>query len=224
MNADIDTLDLPLLYSFRRCPYAMRARLSLAVSARACALREVVLRDKPAEMIAASSKATVPVLVLPDGTVLEESLSIMAWALTQHDPDNWLKPGTGTLADMQALITECDGPFKENLDRYKYAIRYEGADPHYHRDEGLKFLCMLADRLANQSYLFGQRPCLADFAIFPFVRQFANTDRTWFETQAPAPVRTWLDGHLQSDLFTGIMKKWPQWVAGMEEPVLFQRD
>ena len=113
---------LPVLYSFRRCPYAMRARLALASSRQRCALREVVLRDKPAEMIAVSPKATVPVLHLPDGQVLEQSLDIMRWALARHDPEQWLSPEIGTLADMEALIADCDGDFKHHLDRYKYAM------------------------------------------------------------------------------------------------------
>jgi glutathione S-transferase len=217
MTAPVETLDIPILYSFRRCPYAMRARLALTISARPHAHREVVLRDKPAEMITASAKATVPVLVLPDGTVLEESLDIMDWALGLNDPESWLEPEVGDLPEVSTLITESDGPFKHNLDRYKYANRYEGADAEAHRSEGLIFLHKLNDRLAVQPFLFGQKPCLADFAIFPFVRQFANTDRSWFDGQDLGPLQIWLEGHLTSDLFTGVMKKWPKWQAGDEE-------
>ena len=119
------TDSLPILYSFRRCPYAMRARMALAVSEQTCALREVVLRNKPTEMIEASPKATVPVLVLQDGNVLDESYIIMKWALNRHDPDDWLKPGTGDLAAIDALVEEMDGDFKYHLDRYKYPNRYE---------------------------------------------------------------------------------------------------
>jgi len=217
MTDKIETLDIPILYSFRRCPYAMRARLSLAISGQRHVLREVVLRDKPAAMIVASAKATVPVLVLPDGTVLEQSLDIMDWALGLNDPDNWFNPAVGTIEDIQALIAECDGPFKNNLDRYKYANRYDGADPVNHRSEGLEFLNKLNDRLADQPFLAGQRSCLADFAIFPFIRQFANTDRDWFDAQDLKPLQSWLDGHLTSDLFAGVMKKWPQWKPGDAE-------
>ena len=115
---------LPVLYSFRRCPYAMRARLALATSGQACALREVVLRNKPAALLAASAKGTVPVLVLPDGTLLEQSLDIMLWALRRHDPGQYLVPDMGSAADMLALIAECDGPFKQALDHCKYPERY----------------------------------------------------------------------------------------------------
>ena len=119
---------LPVLYSFRRCPYAMRARLALAVSGQACELREVVLRNKPQGLLHASPKGTVPVLVLPTGQVLEQSLEIMLWALAQHDPEGWLIPSHGNLQDMLALIAECDGPFKQALDRCKYPSRYPDAD------------------------------------------------------------------------------------------------
>ncbi len=210
----------PTLYSFRRCPYAMRARLALSASRQQCSLREIVLRDKPAEMVEISPKATVPVLQLLDGTVLEESLDIMHWALAENDPENWLDPEAGTLAEVHDLIAECDGPFKHNLDRYKYAIRYEeGTDPVYHRTEGVKFLKKLNDRLSTQKHLFGDRPCLADFAIFPFVRQFANTDRAWFDAQPLPHLQVWLADHLDSERFKSIMKKWPVWAPGDEEPV-----
>ncbi|MBT3703841.1 MAG: glutathione S-transferase [Alphaproteobacteria bacterium] len=217
MTDAIETLDIPILYSFRRCPYAMRARLSLAISGQSHALREVILRDKPAAMITASPKATVPVLVLPDGTVLEQSLEIMDWALGLNDPENWLVPEAGTIENVRALIAESDGPFKENLDRYKYANRYEGADPIVHRTEGMKFLQKLDVMLDNQPFLAGQRACLADFAIFPFIRQFANTDRNWFDAQDLKPLQSWLNKHLASDLFTGVMNKWPQWKPGDAE-------
>ena len=198
----------------------MRARLSLAISGQHHVLREVVLRDKPAAMITASAKATVPVLVLPDETVLEQSIDIMDWALGLNDPDNWLAPDTGTLDDIRALITESDGSFKDNLDRYKYANRYEGADPVSHRSEGMEFLQKLNARLADQPFLAGQRASLADFAIFPFIRQFANTDRDWFDAQDMKPLQSWLGKHLDSDLFTGVMTKRPQWKPGDAETQL----
>lgn len=212
--------ELPTLYSFRRCPYAMRARLALAVSGQRCALREIVLRDKPAEMIALSPKASVPVLHLTDGGVLEESLDIMLWALRRNDPAQWLEPQDGTLPEMTALIAESDGPFKHHLDRYKYAVRYEeGTDPLHHRAEGMTFLGALNERLARHGQLFGERPALADYALFPFVRQFANTDRAWFDAQRLKAVQAWLAGHLDSTLFQSVMQKWPIWAPGDEEPV-----
>lgn len=211
---------IPILYSFRRCPYAMRTRLALTISNQQCGLREIVLRDKPAEMIALSPKASVPVLHLTDGSVLEESLDIMLWALERDDPQHWLTPQNGSLLDMISLISENDGSFKNHLDRYKYAIRYEeGTDPVYHRAEGSLFLNTLNDRLEIHSQLYGNRATLADFAILPFVRQFANTDRAWFDNQPLQHLQNWLDEHLSSDLFQGIMKKVPVWAPGDKEPV-----
>jgi glutathione S-transferase len=168
----------PILYSFRRCPYAIRARMALHISGQSCELREVVLRNKPAEMVELSPKATVPVLQLETGDVLEQSLDIMLWTLANNDPGDWLVPECGTLNDMLALIAENDGPFKDHLDRYKYAPRYDNADPVSHRAEAEKFLCALDERMKNCAYIFGNRPALADYAIAPFIRQFANTDRT----------------------------------------------
>ena len=210
----------PVLYSFRRCPYAMRARMALHASGQSVALREILLRDKPAAMVALSPKATVPVLHLTDGTVLEESLEIMDWALGRNDPDRWRTPDTGGMEAMRALIADCDGPFKQHLDRYKYAVRYEaGTDPLHHRSEGLLFLERLNTRLADRPFLFGTRVSLADIAIFPFIRQYANTDRAWFDAQPLPHLQDWLIRHLDSSLFADIMHKWPVWAPGDEEPV-----
>ena len=207
--------DLPVLYSFRRCPYAMRARMALLVSGTPVRLREVVLRDKPEEMIAASAKATVPVLVLPDGRVIDESLAIMHWAMKRNDPENWLQ---GNAAET-ALIAEADGPFKDHLDRYKYPTRYENVDPLAHRAGGLVFLEKLNALLRDSGQLAGAKPTFADHAIFPFVRQFANNDRAWFD-QLPLPaLQQWLSDHLASLLFATAMQKYPQWQSGDVEPV-----
>ena len=200
----------PVLYSFRRCPYAMRARLALDVSETAVEHREILLRDKPQAMLDASPKGTVPVLVLPDGTVLEESLDVMHWALARHDPEHWLAPPA---PDMAALIEGCDGPFKHHLDRYKYAARHEGADPEAHRDAALDYLQALDVRLRESSQLFGQAMSMADAAIFPFVRQFANTDRDWFDALDLPGLQGWLAGHLESARFARIMTKYPLWVS-----------
>ncbi len=217
-EAAVETPSYPVLYSFRRCPYAMRARMALTISHHKHAHREVLLRDKPPEMIAASPKATVPVLHLDDGTVLEESLDIMLWALKRNDPERWLTPQSGTLDDMLALIAEADNDFKHHLDRYKYANRYEdGTDPVHHRTQGLAFLERLDRRLGQSAFLFGDRPALADYAIFPFIRQFANTDRDWFDHQSLSRLHPWLNGFLEGHLFDRIMKKYPVWSAGDEE-------
>lgn len=204
----------PILYSFRRCPYAMRARLALQSSGQTCRLREIVLRDKPAHMTEISPKATVPVLQLKDGTVLEESLDVMLWALDQNDPENWLSPEVGDRDEMLTLIHRCEDEFKGHLDRYKYATRYEGADPIEHRSEAETYLAELEQRLEASPYLFGSRPALADFAIAPFIRQFANTDREWFDKTPYSHLQNWLDAFLSSDRFTRIMEKHKPWKDG----------
>jgi len=203
----------PILYSFRRCPYAMRARLALAISVTICEIREVKLAAKPAQMLAASPKGTVPVLVLPDGTVIEESLEIMQWALARNDPEGWLQRND------DALIAANDGAFKHHLDRYKYPERH-GSAPLEHRAAALDILAGLEQRLNGQVYLCGNRRGLADMAIFPFIRQFAATDRDWFDAQPLPYLRSWLDGHLASPLFAAIMLRLAPWQAG-DEPVLF---
>jgi len=200
----------PILYSFRRCPYAMRGRMALKTSGVAYEHREILLRDKPDAMLAASPKGTVPVIVLADGEVIEESLDVMRWALAQNDPESWLAPGDA----MFDLIAENDGPFKHHLDRYKYSNRYEDAVAAEHREAGLDYLKKLNDRLAGQAQLFGDEVSLADIAIFPFVRQFANTDRAWFDTQDLPRLQAWLAAHLASPCFADIMEKHEVWVDG----------
>ena len=210
---------LPILYSFRRCPYAMRARLAIAVSGLTVELREVDLKDKPAEMLRASPKGSVPVLVDVDGRVLEESLDIMLWALQQHDPARWLVPETGCLENMLALIAQCDGDFKHDLDRYKYPGRYAGVDAQthlIHRTAGAVFLAQLDARLNQPPYLFGQQPALADMAIAPFVRQFAQTDLDWFNQQPWPGLRVWLASIINSSDFANIMTKYAKWAPGDE--------
>lgn len=208
----------PLLYSFRRCPYAMRARWAVRVSGVAVQLQEVALRDKPAAMLTASPKGTVPVLVLPGGQVIDESLDIMRWALAQHDPENWLQPATGTLAEMLALIAACERDFKPHLDRAKYATRYSAEwdntepDPAtafaaQHFGKVLLFLQKLDERLQTSAYLYGTRPALADFAIVPFVRQFARHEPLRVEAAAPATVMDWMNRLLARADFEAVMRK-----------------
>ena len=202
----------------------MRARLALAVSAQACELREVVLRDKPQALLDASPKATVPVLVTPEGQVIAQSLDIMHWALAQNDPCQWLSPEAGSSEAMHALVAQCDGDFKRHLDRYKYPGRYadefaanEGNSANFskiHRTQGALFLAKLDTPLQTTSHLFGQRPAWADMAIAPFVRQFAETDRAWFDQQPWPGLHRWLAAWLASDLFTSIMEKYPAWLPG----------
>jgi glutathione S-transferase len=204
----------PILYSFRRCPYAMRARMAIAVSGVSVALREVVLRDKPLEMLAISPKGTVPVLHLAGGEVIDESLDIMRWALGQHDPENWLA------GDDPERIAANDGPFKAALDRYKYPHRYDIVDIEPYRRAGWKILADLDERLADQASLAGSSPGFADIAIFPFVRQFAATDPLWFDRQAAASLRRWLTALTAMPLFETIMQRFPKWQASDPE-VLF---
>ncbi|MGB3624192.1 MAG: glutathione S-transferase [Henriciella sp.] len=214
-------MSLPILYSFRRCPYAMRARLAIQSAGLSCRLREVVLRDKPGEMLDASPKGTVPVLVLTDDSVIDESLDVMLHALRAHDPEGLLTPETGDLDEMLALISACDGPFKHHLDRYKYPDRYkdEGAVAEDHRQAAKAFLTTLDERLATRDQLFNSRVCLADLAVMPFIRQFANTDRAWFDAEPLPHLQRWLAAHLESERFKSIMPKYDQWKTGDTEPV-----
>jgi glutathione S-transferase len=259
---------LPVLYSFRRCPYAMRARLALLASGQRCALREVVLRDKPPELLAVSSAATVPVLVLPgapgagdpvagaDETssgaaiaahgdrVIVHSLDIMRWTLSRHDPLGWLTPGTGTLADVLALVAECDTGFKADLDRYKYPNRHPAtpereadaamaahdgdgggdharATAHVHRDRGAAFLLRLEARLAHHPHLAGDHATLADAAILPFVRQFAGVDPAWFATRPWPRLRDTLAVWQASEAFATVMRRHAPWRAADGPGVAF---
>jgi len=205
--------ELPILYSFRRCPYAMRARLALLASETVCEVREVKLSAKPTEMVTISSKATVPVLLLPDGRVIDESLDIMRWALAQNHPAGWLA------RDDALLIAANDGPFKHHLDRYKYPDRY-GSDPAEHRAAGLALLGVLEERLGQSAYLCGGAMGLADAALMPFIRQFAETDRAWFDALPLSHLQAWLAGLLGSPLFAAAMMRLAPWKSS-DAPVRF---
>lgn len=201
---------LPLLYSYRRCPYAMRARLAMLQAHRRFASFEIVMRDKPAEMLALSPKGTVPVLRLPDGSVLEESLDIMRWALEQPDPQGWWSRAQSD--DNLHLLCINDGDFKRLLDRYKYPDRYpQDAQPREetHAQAVATLLTPLETRLQAQRYLGGATPCATDLAIFPFVRQFAAVQPDWFAAQPLPAVQAWLAGWLGSRLFEVCMTKQP---------------
>jgi glutathione S-transferase len=192
----------PILYTFRRCPYAIRARMALKHAGIEYEHREVVLRDRPPQMMEISPKGTVPVLALADGEVLEESMDIMLWC----SPPEWL------VGDWQALVEVNDGRFKENLDRYKYPNRFEEEEnPEAYRDEVLKILRQYERRLGESRYFCGPELSIADVALAPFVRQFANTDRAWFDGQELPNVQKWLGGMLASELFTESMEKFEQW-------------
>lgn len=202
---------LPVLYSFRRCPYAMRARLALSVSEQAVEHREVDLKHRPDALFQASAKGTVPVLVLPDGTVLEESLEIMQWTLSHADPEAWSPQNSDDLATTQQLIARNDGDFKFHLDRYKYATRYEDVDVLEHRQAIADILQDLDTRLQGDSFLLGSYFTLADAALAPFIRQCAFADKDWFDGQPWPALQAWLEAFLTSERFLGIMVKIPIW-------------
>lgn len=213
-------MNRPILYSFRRCPYAMRARLALVSTDTIVELREVVLRDKPQEMLQASPKGTVPVLILKDNKVIEESRDIMEWALDKADPEGWLSFSEAQLSQMTMLVDESDGPFKAALDAYKYASRDDAIDTTQERAIGFDFMKRLDAMLEGQAYLFGDKFSFADGAILPFVRQFAHVDKEWFWSQDWNNTISWLEEFLESERFKGIMSKYPQWKSG-EESVAF---
>lgn len=177
-----------------------------------CELREIVLRDKPLHMLDISPKGTVPVLLLPTGQVIDESLDIMQWALSEDDPDRWL-PYLHR-SDIYTLIERNDGAFKAALDRYKYPNRFPDEDCSGARDKGLKILEDLNARVAANGALSGENMTLADIAIFPFIRQFANVDRDWFDALPMLPLQAWLTTHCESDLFAAVMEKYAPWVDG----------
>lgn len=204
----------PILYSFRRCPYAMRARLALEAGGIEVALREVILRDKAPELLAASEKATVPVMVLEDGRVLEESLDVMRWALDTSDAGEKLMPDQGNMCDALALIERMDADFKPHLDTYKYLYRNDPVTAFAARKNALLFLHELDDMLAGQLYIMGQKRSVADIGVAPFVRQFAHVDRDWFDAQGWENLKPWLQVFLESEPFKRIMKKYPKWVTG----------
>jgi glutathione S-transferase len=206
----------PILYSFRRCPYAMRARMALRRASITVELREVSLDDKPQAMLELSAKGTVPVL-LANKLMLDESLDIMYWAMDQADPGQWLD------ADLQArtesLIYENDGSFKTHLDQYKYWDRFPAQSQQYYRQQGEIFLVKLEQLLQLNKYLLADRPTLADIAVFPFVRQFAFVDKHWFDNSEYSQLQRWLQEFLESPLFIQSMDKLPPWQP--EDPPRF---
>ncbi len=198
---------LPMLYSYRRCPYAMRARMALKLAGIEVEIREISLREKPAHLLEISPKATVPVLVLPEGKVIDESIEIMLFALKQHSLQ------ANIHAPFRALILENDNSFKQALDAYKYPERHKKLTQQQHRVQGEVFLQKLESLLEKNNYLFGTTPSLADMAIFPFIRQFVAVDAAWFEAAPYPKLRAWLKGWVESDLFKSVMTKNPTYVG-----------
>jgi len=197
----------PKLYTFRRCPYAIRARMALAYSHIQVQHHEVDLKNKSPELLKVSAKGTVPVLVLEDGRVIEESMDIIYWALTQSDPDAWLRPELKTICD--DLIEQNDFEFKPLLNYYKYPQKSEKKDLVYYRDQAHAYLHRLNSLLAKNTYLAAEQTTVADIALFPFIRQFYMVDSAWFEQSDYQLILAWLHSFLNSELFLQVMKKQP---------------
>jgi len=203
-----------ILYSFRRCPFAIRARLAISYAQQQLMLREVDLKAKPQQMLALSPQGTVPVLQLGNSEVLDESLDIMVWALEANDPDGWLQ---GNLTEMLSLIDKNDFEFKGWLDKYKYADRYPSYPACYYRTMAEEFLMILENRLNSSCYLLSEKISLADMAIFPFIRQFAAVDKDYFQ-QSPYPcLKIWLNNFNDSALFKSVMNSYPIWLESTTE-------
>lgn len=211
--------DTPILYSFRRCPYAMRARLAIKQSGVKVVLREVVLRNKPPSMLSISPKGTVPVLQLPNGDVIDESWDIVHWA-TAEQGTSQIRGDVTRVSDANQWVQKNDHEFKQHLDHYKYADRFPEFSAEHYRTQAERFLSLLDQQLAQHAFLLDNQPSLADIGIFPFVRQFAHVDIEWFR-QAPYPhLQRWFDYYLSSELFASIMNKYPAWEEG-QEPLTF---
>lgn len=210
-----------ILYSFRRCPYAMRARMMLIDTGVRCEVREVRLANKPQALLEASPKGTVPVLCLSDGRVLEESLDIMLWAVQQREGQSWWSQDQVMREAMTALIRQNDHDFKYHLDRYKYPQRFGIDDVRPHWQQAVRFLTRLESRLQDGLFLFGQRASLADVAIFPFVRQFAAVDRAAFDAMPYQQLQHWLQAWQESEWFAACMQRFVPWQSGDAPVYLF---
>lgn len=211
-------MSLPTLYSLRRCPYAMRARMGLLLAEQPVMLRDIVTRNKPIELLEASPKGTVPVVVLVDGQVIEQSLDIMLWALSSNDPHNLLRLDVSSIAgEIIELVSYSDTHFIPLLEQYRASARYHNDDLELRRNHCEELITGLEDRLEKHTYLFGETPCLADYALMPFVSQFSRVEKKWFVQSQYSGVACWLKNHYESALYTRIMKQYPQWVESRQE-------
>lgn len=212
---------LPTLYSLRQCPYAMRARMGLLLAKQAVILREVIMKDKPKEMLAVSAKATVPVLILSNATVIDQSQDIMLWALNKKDPANLLySDQANMLTEMLKLIHHNDHVFVDSLKKYKAASRYHDIEKNTHRRRCEEYISLLEQRLNQHEFIMGDKPSLVDYAILPFIRQFSRVERQWY-LQAPYPLlQRWLAAQYQQPIFTKAMAKYQPW-SKSDAPVLF---
>lgn len=209
----------PVLYSFRRCPYAMRARLAIYKAQIKCELREVVLKEKPESMTVISNKGTVPVLLTMEEHVIDESIDVMRWALAKYDPDDWMNEDE---SQSQYLVDYNDNEFKYFLDRYKYHVGYPEQPQKYYRTNAEAFLNILEQHLKanNGNAILGDRLTFVDIAIFPFIRQFSKVDIDWFQSSPYENLKKWTNDFEQSDLFQSCMKKYKQWLPD-HDPVYF---
>ena len=221
-------MTLPVLYSLRNCPFAMRARLAIFKSKEPVALREVNLKCKPTEMINASAKATVPIIVLPCSTVIDESLDVMLWALRENDPSNLLRvsslhddtnnvkisESSAELAEILALINQFDKGFKACLEAYKCAKRYHEPNLTECRAACEVYIKNLEQRLSQHQYVIDDNESMADIALLPFIRQFAKVERQWYLQSQYINIKRWLNQYLQSAMFTKVMAKYPLWTSG----------
>ncbi|MFK8010514.1 MAG: glutathione S-transferase [Marinicellaceae bacterium] len=200
-----------ILYSFRRCPYAIRTRMALSYSNIHYEHREILLKDKPQSMLDFSSKGTVPVLVIKD-FVIDESLDVMLWALKKQDSEDWMLKQTRISEDeILDWINKCDLQFKPILDQYKYSDRHPLSENQY-REQSLWFLESLESQLKSHKFLLSEKISLADVAIFPFIRQYAFVNKSWFDTNEYVHLQNWLNHWLNSPLFQSVMKKLPLWI------------
>ena len=201
----------PILYTFRRCPYAMRARFAIRSSQIIVEVREIKLQEKPSEFLKSSLKGTVPILIKKSGEVLEESLDIINWALNTNDPDKWLAKGKLESHEIAKLLDDLENKFKPNLDKYKYPNRFSGVDQFLYRNKNLCFLEKLNSQLEKNKSLNCEHLTLLDYAIFPFVRQFRNVDQEWFEKLNFIFLNKWINQIIDSQDFSSIMKKFKKW-------------
>jgi len=211
-------MSLPTLYSLRRCPYAMRARMGLLLAEQSVMLRDIVTRNKPKELLEASPKGTVPVIVLDNGEVIEQSLDIMLWALSKNDPHNLLRLDEPSIAsEIIELVSHSDTYFIPLLEQYRASARYHNDDLEQRRNLCEELITGLEERLEKHTYLFGETPCLADYALMPFVSQFSRVEKKWFVQSQYSGVARWLKSHYESALYTRIMKQYPQWIESQQE-------
>lgn len=212
---------LPILYSLQNCPYAMRARLAILMAQQRVQIRAITMKDKPEDMLQASPKGTVPVLIIDENHVVDESLDVMLWALNNSDPENlFYSHEPKALPEMLKIITENDKEFKPNLEKYKRAKRFHGEDLEACRLACEPFVQALEQRLSQHEFLMGDTTSLLDYALLPFIRQFSRVNKPVFAQAQYTNLRRWLSYHLQSRLFSRAMFKYPLWLENHEKCIL----